>query len=190
MGSFAGVSIDAQNLQQAVSLAEQKKILAEQTRQYQLSQSLADYRNSLPTMVSDVKIAMPQYDYSNNVLVENSFPDGQYYVVTDFVSTEIPFQGGLAPRPNEIKALPVKKTFKKGDLVNVETVITSTALTKAKAIKTPMGNFSFNVNDLSKTKPMENIVPEFSLEAKEKNQNKLIIMVIGAFILGYLLSND
>jgi len=26
--------------------------------------------------------------------------------------------------------------------------------------------------------------------SKEKNQNKLIIMVIGAFVLGYLLSND
>ena len=162
MGSFAGVNIDAQNLQQAVNLAEQKKLLSEQSKLQSFS-----FNN-----------------YANDV-VENSFPDGQYYVVTDFVSTEIRFQGGLAPRPNEIKALPVKKTFKKGDLVDVETVITSTALTKA-----PMGNFSFNVNDLSKTKPMKNIVSEVSLEAKEKNQNKLIIMVIGAFILGYLLSNE
>jgi len=167
MGSFAGVNINAQNLEQAVSLAEQKKILSEQSKLQSFS-----FNN-----------------YANDV-DENSFPDGKYYVVADFVSTEIPFQGGLAPRPNEIKALPVKKTFKKGDLVDVETVITSTALSKAKAIKTPMGNFSFNVNDLSKTKPMENIVPEVSLEAKEKNQNKLIIMVIGAFVLGYLLSND
>ena len=80
MGSFAGVSIDAQNLEQAVSLAEQKKILAEQTREYQLSQSLLDYRNSLPPMVSDVKIAMPQYDSSNNFLVEKK----PYLVVQEF----------------------------------------------------------------------------------------------------------
>ena len=65
MGSLAGGIIDAQNLQQAVNLAEQKKLLAEQTRIYQLSQSLLDYRNSLPPMVSDVKIATPQYDSSN-----------------------------------------------------------------------------------------------------------------------------
>jgi hypothetical protein len=80
MGSFAGVSIDAQNLEQAVSLAEQKKILAEQTREYQLSQSLLDYRNSLPPMVSDVKISMPQYDSSNNFLVEKK----PYLVVQEF----------------------------------------------------------------------------------------------------------
>jgi hypothetical protein len=66
MGSFAGVNIDAQNLQQAVSLAEQKKLLAEQARQYQLSQSLLDYRNSLSPVVSDVKVAIPQYDSYNS----------------------------------------------------------------------------------------------------------------------------
>jgi hypothetical protein len=65
-------------------------------------------------------------------------------------------------------------------------------MTKAKAIKTPMGNFSFNSNDLSKIKPIENIVPEVVLETKDKdkNQNKLIIMVIGAFVLGYLLTKE
>jgi hypothetical protein len=167
MGSFAGVNINAQNLEQSVSLAEQKKILSEQSKLQSFS-----FNN-----------------YKNDV-VDNSFPDGQYYVVTDFVSTEIRFQGGLPPREGVVEPLPVKKIFKKGDLVDVETVIVSTALQKAKAIKTPMGNFSFNVNDLSKTKPIQNIVPEVSLEAKEKNQNKLIIMVIGAFVLGYLLSND
>lgn len=167
MGNFAGVSIDAQNLRNVVLLAEQKKL--EGSRLKMLNNSITDYRNDV---------------------IENSFPDGQYYVVDDFVSIEIPFQGGLPPREDVVEPLPVKRVFKKGDLVDVETVITSTALTKVKAIKTPMGNFSFNENNLSKTKPIQNIVSQVNLEAKEKNQNKLIIMVIGAFVLGYLLSND
>lgn len=167
MGSFAGVNIDAQNLEQAVNLAEQKKILSQQS-------------------------GLQSFSFNNygNDVVDNSFPDGQYYVVTDFVSTEIRFQGGLPPIGGVVEPIPVKKIFKKGDLVNIETVIINTALQKAKAIKTPQGNFSFNSNDLSKIKPIENVVPEFISGRKEKNQNKLIIMVIGAFVLGYLLSND
>jgi hypothetical protein len=88
MGSFAGVNIDAQNLQQAVSLAEQKKLLAEQLREYQLSQSLLDYRNSLPTMVGDVKVAMPQLgsgvQLSSDVILEKnaSFVLNQDYKYT------------------------------------------------------------------------------------------------------------
>lgn len=164
MGSFAGVNVDAQNLQNVVLLAEQKKLEMSEN-------SIADYRDDF---------------------VDKNFPDGEYYVITDFISTEIQFQGGLPPRLGVVKPLPVKKVFKKGDLVEVKTVITSTALTKTKAIVTPIGNFSFNLNNLSKTKPIQNIVPEVVLETKDKdkNQNKLIIMVIGAFVLGYLLTKE
>lgn len=155
----------------------------------------------LENQIGSMQIAQPIQDGTSKIdkypldVVENNFPDGQYYVVTDFVSTEIRFQGGLAPREGVVEPLPVKKIFKKGDLVNVETVIISTALQKAKAIKTPTGNFSFNPNYLSKIKPTETIVPEtisneISTEAKEKNENKLIIMVIGAFVLGYLLRKE
>jgi hypothetical protein len=167
MGSFAGVSIDAQNLEQAVSLAEQKKILSEQSKLQSFS-----FNN-----------------YANDV-VENSFPDGEYYVTSDFNSQLVNFQGD-AYNPNLLTGVkPVVKQFKKGELVKVVTFIKDMAMTKVKVIETSSGNFYADQNNLSKTKPMENIVPEVSLEAKEKNQNKLIIMVIGAFVLGYLLSND
>ena len=168
MGSFAGVNIDAQNLKQAVSLAEQKKILSEQSKLQSFS-----FNN-----------------YANDV-VEDSFPDGEYYVTSDFNSQLVRFQGD-AYNPNQTFTglPPVVKQLKKGELVKVGTFIKDMAMTKVKVIETSSGNFYADQNNLSKTKPMENIVPEVSLEAKEKNQNKLIIMVIGAFILGYLLSNE
>jgi hypothetical protein len=168
MGSFAGVNINAQNLEQAVSLAEQKKILSEQSKLQSFS-----FNN-----------------YANDVF-ENSFPDGEYYVTSDFNSQLVRFQGD-AYNPNQpfTGLPPVVKQFKKGELVKVGTFIKDMAMTKVKVIETSSGNFYADQKNLSKTKPMENIVPEVSLEAKEKNQNKLIIMVIGAFILGYLLSNE
>ena len=168
MGSFAGVNINAQNLEQAVSLAEQKKILSEQSKLQSFS-----FNN-----------------YANDVF-ENSFPDGEYYVTSDFNSQLVRFQGD-AYNPNQpfTGLPPVVKQFKKGELVKVGTFIKDMAMTKVKVIETSSGNFYADQKNLSKTKPMENIVPEVSLEAKEKNQNKLIIMVIGAFVLGYLLSND
>ena len=50
MGSFGGVGINAQNLVEAVNLAEQKKILEqqlnEQERMYKLSQSLIDKQSA------------------------------------------------------------------------------------------------------------------------------------------------
>lgn len=121
-----------------------------------------------------------------------NFPDGKYYVNSDFKTTEIIFQGGMP-----ITKTPIEKEFKKGEAVEVITMIVDSSLQKQKAIKTPTGNFNVNyfVNNLSKTKPTETIVSEnisteISTEAKEKNENKLIIMVIGAFVLGYLLSKE
>lgn len=245
MGSFAGVSIDAQNLQQAVSLAEQKKILAEQTRQYQLSQSLADYRNSLPTMVSDVKIAMPQYDSSNNVLVQKK----PYLVVQEFNILNKwenkMGQSGVQELPqtkNTVIFLPVESyqvdlqnqynvalndgKLKPLDIVTVESLVDKQigkcktdgsliqtmeynpcrTVNKGEILKGYIvsGTFSpydasgfqnnkpalsfnefkiFNSND--KSNAIEN-----AIETKRRNENKTKIIIIGAFILGYLLSND
>jgi hypothetical protein len=244
MGSFAGVSIDAQNLQQAVSLAEQKKLLAEQTRINQLSQSLTDYRNSLPTMVSDVKIAMPQYDSSNNVLVQKK----PYLVVEEFkiksyyndwrtkeeLFHELPItKGGVIFFPTGSQQDQYDLALKEGklkplDIVTVESLVDKQSgfcgqLTQSQMMQTVArppcvtvskgeilkgyivsGNFNaydasgfqnnkpalsfnefkvFNSNDKSKT-------IEDSIETKRRNENKTTIIIIGAFILGYLLSND
>jgi hypothetical protein len=252
MGSFAGVSIDAQNLQQAVSLAEQKKILAEQTRLYQLSQSLLDYRNSLPTMVSDVKVAMPQYGFSNNF---SQLVQKPYLILQDFIvySDQTDKKGNVIgqhqhpQQKNTVVFLPVGSiignqfqmqnqydiALKDGklkplDIVTVESLVDKQegycqkvtpsemmqmvyrppciSVSKGEMLKgyiisgifTPYDNSGFqnkkpvlsfnefkvfNSNDKSKT-------IEDSIETKRRNENKTKIIIIGAFILGYLLSND
>jgi hypothetical protein len=252
MGSFAGVSIDAQNLQQAVSLAEQKKILAEQTRLYQLSQSLTDYRNSLPTMVSDVKIAMPQYGFSNNF---SQLVQKPYLILQDFIvySDQTDKKGNVIgqhqhpQQKNTVVFLPVGSiignqfqmqnqydiALKDGklkplDIVTVESLVDKQegycqkvtpsemmqmvyrppciSVSKGEMLKgyiisgtftpyddsgfqnkKPVLSFNefkvFNSNDKSKT-------IEDAIETKRRNENKTKIIIISAFILGYLLSND
>ena len=180
MGSFAGVNIDAQNLVKTVQLAEQKKTLEqqlnEQERMYKLSQSLIDYRVGL---------------------LNSTFPDGQYYVTSDFNSKLIKFQGD-AYNPNFLTGgmpvilhsavMPVVKQFKKGELVNIITTPTNMAGEVVKAISTNSGNFYADQNNLSKTKPAEPIITESKEETKQINGDNTKIMIAVAFILGYLLT--
>jgi hypothetical protein len=252
MGSFAGVSIDAQNLQQAVSLAEQKKILAEQTREYQLSQSLLDYRNSLPPMVSDVKVAMPQYDSSNNV---SQLVQKPYLVLQDFIvySDQTDKKGNVIgqhqhpQQKNTVVFLPVGSiignqfqmqnqydiALKDGklkplDIVTVESLVDKQegycqkvtpsemmqmvyrppciSVSKGEMLKgyiisgtfTPYDNsgfqskkpvLSFNEFKVFNSNDKSNAI-ENAIETKRRNENKTKLIIIGAFILGYLLSND
>jgi len=165
MGSFAGVNIDAQNLQQAVSLAEQKKLLAEQSRLQVLNNSLTDYRNSL-------------------------FPDGQYYVTNDFNSSKVTFKGDFYNPNLEAGLPPVIRQFKKGELVNVVTYTKDMAMNTVKVIQTDSGMFYADQNNLSKTKPVDPVYSQSLTEVKKDNSDKTKIMIIGAFILGFLLSKD
>ena len=174
MGSFGGVGINAQNLVEAVNLAEQKKILEqqlnEQERMYKLSQSLIDYRVGL---------------------LNSTFPDGQYYVTSDFNSQLIKFQGD-AYNPNQLftGVPPVLRQFKKGELVNVVTTATNMAGGVVKAISTNSGNFYADQNNLSKTKPAEPVITESKEETKQRNGDNTKIMIAVAFILGYLLTKE
>jgi hypothetical protein len=167
MGSFGGVKFDAQNFQQTVDLAQQKA-LEEQYRTAVLAQSLADYRVNLPN---------------------STFPDGQYYVTSDFNTQLVKFQGDRY-NPNEIIKPPVFKIFKKGDLVNVVTTVTDMAMNTVKAIQTDSGNFYADQNKLSKTKPVDPVTTESLSETRRRNEDKTKIMIVGAFILGFLLSKD
>jgi len=174
MGSFGGVGIDAQNLVQTVNLAEEKarieRELKEQQRVYTLSQSLIDYRVGL---------------------LNSTFPDGQYYVTSDFNSQLIKFQGD-AYNPNQpfTGLPPVLKQFKKGELVNVVTTATNMAGGVVKAISTNSGNFYADQNNLSKTKPAEPVITESKEETKQRNGDNTKIMIAVAFILGYLLTKE
>lgn len=173
MGSFGGVGIDAQNLVQTVNLAEEKKrierALLEQNRVDTLAQTLTDYRVGL---------------------LNSTFPDGQYYVTSDFNSQLIKFQGD-AYNPNLLTGvMPVVKQFKKGELVNVVTTATNMAGGVVKAISTNSGNFYADQNNLSKTKPAEPVITESKEETKQRNGDNTKIMIAVAFILGYLLTKE
>ena len=174
MGSFGGGGINAQNLVEAVNLAEQKKILEqqlkEQERSYLLAQSLTDYRQGL---------------------LNSTFPDGQYYVTADFNSQLVRFQGD-AYNPNQLftGVPPVLRQFKKGELVNVVTTATNMAGGVVKAISTNSGNFYADQNNLSKTKPAEPVITESKEETKQRNGDNTKIMIAVAFILGYLLTKE
>ncbi len=245
MGSFAGVNIDAQNLQQAVSLAEQKKILAEQTREYQLSQSLLDYRNSLPPMVSDVKVAMPQYDSSNNVLVQKK----PYLVVQEFnilnkwenrmgqsgvqelpqpkntviflplesYQVDLQNQYNVALKDGKLKPLDIVtveslvdkqigkcktdgsliqtmeynpcRTVNKGEILKGYIVSGTFSPYDASGFQNNKPVLSFNEFKVFNSNDKSNAI-ENAIETKRRNENKTKLIIIGAFILGYLLSND
>jgi hypothetical protein len=163
MGSFGGVKIDAQNFNETVALTQEKSLL-KQNRTDTLAKSLQDYRVNL---------------------LNSAFPDGQYYVTSNF-NTQL-----IAPKKDGFAGvMPVLKQFKKGDLVNVVTMVTDMAMNKVKVIQTDSGNFYADQNKLSKTKPVEHLTTEFLSETRVKNANKTTIMIIGTFILGFLLSKD
>jgi hypothetical protein len=64
------------------------------------------------------------------------------------------------------------------------------AMNKVKAIQTDSGNFYADQNKLSKTKPVEPVTTESLSETRRRNEDKTKIMIVGAFILGFLLSKD
>ena len=174
MGSFGGVKIDAENFQQTVDLAKEKALvereLLEQNRLATLSQSLTDYRVNL---------------------ANSTFPDGQYYVSFDFNSQLINFQGDTYNKNKAFTGLPpVLKQFKKGELVNVVTTPTNMSGNLVKAIQTNEGNFYADQNNLSKTKPVEPLTTQSLSENKKSNNDKTIVIILGAFLLGFLLSKD
>jgi hypothetical protein len=174
MGSFGGVNIDAQNFEQTVQSAEQKKILEqqlnEQNRVDKLAQSLIDYRVGL---------------------LNSTFPDGQYYVTSDFNSQKVNFQGDARPMDGmDMMPTPVLRNFKKGEIVNVVTFTKDMAMNTVKVIKTDTGNFYADQNNLSKTKPAEPVITESKDETKRRNGDNTKIMIVVAFILGYLLSKE
>jgi hypothetical protein len=168
MGNFGGVKIDTQNFNEIVALAQEKSLI-EQNRIDTLAQSLQDYRFNL---------------------LNSTFPDGQYYVTSDFNTQLVNFQGD-AYNPNLLTGvMPVVRQFKKGELVTVSTFVKDMAMNKVKVIQTDSGNFYADQNKLSKTKPVEPVTTESLSETRTRNANKTTVMIIGAFILGFLLSND
>jgi hypothetical protein len=179
MGSFGGVKIDKQNFEETVQLAEQKKILAEQ-----------NLKNGSFEQVRSEVLAQTLLDYRQDLL-DSKFPDGEYYVTSDFNSQLVRFQGD-AYNPNQpfTGLPPVVKQFKKGELVKVGTFIKDMAMTKVKVIETTSGNFFADQNNLSKTKPAEPVITESKEEKKQKDGDNTKIMIAIAFVLGYLLSKE
>jgi len=235
MGSFAGVNIDAQNLEQAVNLAEQKKILSQQS--------------DLQMFNNDVKIEKPKFDLSNNFFVSKK----PYLVVQDFIvfvskkdkrgnpigqeqhqypnqkntvvflplgeigdQVEMQNQYDIALQQGKLKELPIvtveslvdKQSGFCGSLTQSQSMLMvyrppCISVSRGEMLKgvIVLGTFTsyddsgYKINkpvlSSNEFKVIENNKKSTTIDnSKEKNQNKLIIMVIGAFVLGYLLSND
>jgi hypothetical protein len=169
MGSFGGVNIDAQNLEDVIVLAQQKALYDEQ-RLAMLSQGLNDYRlNELNA----------------------TFPDGQYYVTFDFKSTLAKFAGASdAPYISTGSPLEIK-LFKKGDLVTVYTTRLNRGGNNVKLILVEGArSYYADPNFLSKTKPAEPLVAEPLKYTRKSSDNNTKLMIAGALVLGLLLSKD
>ena len=119
--------------------------------------------------------------------IDDSFPDGLYYVVSDFNSSEIKFEGD-AYNPIRTAIVPVSKVFKKGELVNVVTFIKDTAMNTVKAIEDDSKTFNADQSKLSKVKPVDSIDSNLPAECEKCNGNKIRLMLLGAFILGFLIA--
>ena len=165
MGNFGYFNIDAKNLQETVDLAKQKA-LDEQNRVSTLAQTLNDYRvNQL----------------------NSNLPDGQYYVKYDFNTSRVVFQLNT----DELTDMsPLLRTFKKGDLVDVVTVSPNSSGALVKAIQIDNDYFYADPNKLSKNKPNDVLTTESLEESKRINENKTVILIIGAFLLGFLITKE
>ena len=187
MGSFKGAIIDVENLDEAVSLAQKKAMLDEQ-------QKIVDYENE-----KNKVLAKTLSDYWN-VIANASFPAGQYYVVYDFNTTD-------AHPANLVYSgigddVPKSRLFKKGEVVNVVTQNFGVEDGNKKVIYSDGVFWYSDKNKLSQVKPLEpvgivngtNMVAtaetDSSIETRRRNENKTKIMIVGALILGILLSND
>lgn len=169
MGSFGGVSIDNQNFQQTVFLAQQKA-LDEENRLATLYRGFDDYR------LKEMNV---------------TFPDGEYYVAFDFNSTLAKFAGASDTIDLSTNSPFDRKLFKKGDLVTVYTSRLQRGGNNVKLILVKgVGSYYADPNFLSKTKPAEPLVAESLKETRRRNENKTKLMIAGAFVLGLLLSKD
>jgi hypothetical protein len=187
MGSFAGGIIDVENLDNAVILAQKKALLDER-------QKVIDYENERNKV-----LAQTLSDYRNGI-ANASFPDGQYYVVYDFNTTN-------AHPANLVYSgigddVPKSRLFKKGEVVNVITQNFGVEDGNKKVIYSDGVFWYSDKNKLSQVKPLEpvgivngvdtgaKVGNDSSNEIRRRNENKTKIMVVGALILGILLSND
>jgi hypothetical protein len=169
MGSFGGVNIDTKNLQDAILLAQQKA-LYDENRLAMLSQGLDDYRLKE---------------------LNDTFPDGQYYVTFDFKSTLAKFAGASdVPYISTGSPLDIK-LFKKGDLVTVYTTRLNRGGNNVKLILVEgVGSYYADPNFLSKTKPAEPLDTKSLKETRKSSDNNTKLMIAGALVLGLLLSKD
>jgi hypothetical protein len=163
MGSFGGVNFDEKNFKETVALAQQKGITLQVSTDV-IEESIIEDNSNYP------------------------FLDGQYFVTSDFNTSLIKVENDLYnPKPTITPI--IVKFFQKGDVVDIITVITNMSGNKVKAIKTSEGMFYADLNKISKTKPAEATNSESLSQTRIRNENKTKIIIIGAFILGYLLSN-
>ena len=216
MGSFGGVKIDAQNFQQTVDLAQQKALL-EQSRIETLAQSLTDYRNGLTQPISNNLLINSEkllrrnvtgvlnQDVPYNLLLTASEQEAnrvaydkykievekqrlldlqaqqagstEMFYVKPFFGNSLPYkQGGILKAGTRVQ----------GDLYAQDLRPVDGSYNEWLVVKVP-NSFGGSVRVGSSSIAFDTVSAN---NKQEEDDKKIKLIVIGAFVLGLLLSND
>ena len=219
MGSFGGVKIDAQNFQQTVDLAQQKALL-EQSRIETLAQSLTDYRNGLTQPLGNRMIVNSEKLLRRNVtgVLNQDVPYNLLWTASEQDANRVAYDkwkielekqnqsnikayqtGGVqvfSVQPVGAYSLPYKQggilkagTRVQGDLYAQDIRPVGGQYNEWLVVNVP-NSFGGSVRVGSSSITYDTVSAPNKQEEKEEDDKKIKLIVIGAFVLGLLLSND
>ena len=216
MGSFGGVKIDAQNFQQTVDLAQQKALL-EQSRIETLAQSLTDYRNGLTQPLGNRMIVNSEKLLRRNVtgVLNQDVPYNLLWTASEQEANRVAYDkwkielekqnqsnlqayqtGGVqvfSVQPVGAYSLPYKQggilkagTRVQGDLYAQDIRPVGGEYNEWLVVNVP-NSFGGSVRVGSSSITFDTVSAN---NKQEEDDKKIKLIVIGAFVLGLLLSND
>lgn len=219
MGSFGGVKIDAQNFQQTVDLAQQKTLL-EQSRIETLAQSLTDYRNGLTQPIGNRMIVNSEKLLRRNVtgVLNQDVPYNLLWTASEQEANRVAYDkwkielekqnqsnlqayqtGGVqvfSVQPVGAYSLPYKQggilkagTRVQGDLYAQDIRPVGGEYNEWLVVNVP-NSFGGSVRVGSSSITFDTVSATKKQEEKEEDDKKIKLILIGAFVLGLLLSND
>ena len=219
MGRFGGVKIDAQNFQQTVDLAQQKALL-EQSRIETLAQSLTDYRNGLTQTIGDRMMVNSEKLLRRGVtgVLNQDVPYNLLWTASEQEANRVAYDkwkielekqnqsnlqayqtGGVqvfSVQPVGAYSLPYKQggilkagTRVQGDLYAQDIRPVGGEYNEWLVVNVP-NSFGGSVRVGSSSITFDTVSAPNKQEEKEEDDKKIKLILIGAFVLGLLLSND
>ena len=183
MGSFGGVEIDAENFQQTVDLAQQKALL-EQSRNDVLSQTLMDYRNGLTQPVANNLLVNSEKLLRKNVtgVLKQDMPYNLLLTTSEQDRNRVNCENRL---PYKTGGVLKAGTKVRGDLYAQDLRPIDGGYNEWLTVKVP-NSFGGEVRIGSAS-------IYYDLISKSDNQyedTKIKLLIVGAIVLGLLLSDE